>query len=86
MKKNCRSFKKDNEKDKKGKKKEGESSGKDEVNTIRNVSGSEDGDILFVSEVKPSVLVATSDIIVQDWIMDSGASFHVTPCWGKPNL
>ena len=79
MKKNCRSFKKENEKDKKGKKKEGESSGKDKVNTIRDDSGSEEGDILFVSKVKPSVLVATSDITVQDWIMDSGASFHVTP-------
>ena len=65
MKKNCRSFKKENEKDKKGKKKEGESIGKDEVNTIRDDSGSEEGDILFVSKVKPSVLVATSDISVR---------------------
>ena len=40
---------------------------------------SEEGDILFVSKVKPSVLVATSDITVQEWIMDSGAFFHVTP-------
>ena len=61
-----RSFKKDNEKDKKGKKKEGESSGKDELNTIRDDSGNEYGDILFVSKVKPSVLAATSDITVQD--------------------
>ena len=44
---------------------------------VRN--GSEEGGILFVSKVKPSVLVSTSDITVQDWIMDSGASFHVTP-------
>ena len=79
MKKNYRSFKKENEKDKKGKKKEGESSGKDEVNTIRDDSGSEEGDILFVTKVKPSVLVATSDVTVQNWIIDSGASFHVTP-------
>ena len=49
------------------------------MNTIKNDSGSEDEDILFVSKVNPSVLVATSDITVQDWIMDSGASFHVTP-------
>ena len=49
------------------------------MNAIRDDRGSEEGDILFVSKVKPSVLVATSDITVQDWIMDSGASFHVTP-------
>ena len=67
MKKNCRSFKKENEKDKKGKKKaDGKSSGKEEVNTIRDDSGSEEGDILFTSKVKLSVSVATSDITVQD--------------------
>ena len=80
MKKNCRSFKKENEKDRKGKKKtKGKASGKDEVNTIRDDSGSEEGDILLTSKVEPSKLVTTSDVTVQDWIMDSGASFHVTP-------
>ena len=63
MKKNCRSFKKENEKDKKGKKKaKGESNGKEEVNTIRDDSGSEEGDILFTSKVKLLVLAATNDI------------------------
>ena len=49
------------------------------MNTIRDDNGTEEGDIFFTSKVKPSVLVATNDIIVQEWIMDSGASFHVTP-------
>ena len=66
VKKNCRSFKKENEKEKKGKKKiKGNFSGKDEVNTIRNDSGSsEEGDILLTSKVELSVLVATSDVTV----------------------
>ena len=67
MKKNCRLFKKQNEKDKKGKKKaKGESNGKEEVNTMRDDSGSEEGDVLFTSKVKLSVLVATNDTTVQD--------------------
>ena len=81
LRKNYRSFKKENKKCKKGKKKVGEESNgkKDKVNTISEDSGSEEGDILFTSKVEPSVLVATCNIIVQDWIMDSEASFHVTP-------
>ena len=77
-------FKKEKKKDKKGKKKaKGDSNGKkEEVNIIKNDSGSEEGDILFTSIVEPSFLVATNDITVQDWIMDLGASFHVTPHCG----
>ena len=40
---------------------------------------SEEGAILLNSGLESSQLVTTDDLAVQDWIMDSGASFHVTP-------
>ena len=39
----------------------------------------EEGEILLNSGLESSQLVTTDDLAVQDWIMDSGASFHVTP-------
>ena len=40
---------------------------------------SEEGDILLNSGLESSQLVTTDDLAMQDWIMDSRASFHVTP-------
>ena len=40
---------------------------------------SDEGEILLNSGLQSSQLVTTYDLAVQDWIMDSGASFHVTP-------
>ena len=40
---------------------------------------SEEGDILLNLGMELSQLVIANDIVVQDWIMDSRASFHVTP-------
>ena len=76
------SFKKENGKSKdKGKKKaEGEFNVKiEEVNTLSGDSGNEEEDILLTSSVEPSTLVTTNNILVQDQIMDLGASFHLTP-------
>ena len=39
----------------------------------------EDGEILLISTLDSAQLVATDDLIMHDWILDSGASFHVTP-------
>ena len=39
----------------------------------------EEGEILLNSGLESSQLVTTDDLAVQDWIMDLGASFHVTP-------
>ena len=40
---------------------------------------SEEGEILLNLGLESSQLVTTDDLVVQDWIMDSRASFHVTP-------
>ena len=39
----------------------------------------EDGDIYFTSVMNPSLVIASDGNDVSDWIIDSGASFHVTP-------
>ena len=81
LKKDCRSSKKDKkEKQDKGKKKQDESSSGVKIEEINAVDGdSEEGEILLNSGLESSQLVTTDDLAVQDWIMDSGASFHVTP-------
>ena len=62
----------------KGKEEARESSVK--IEEINALSGdNEEGDILLKSRLELSYLVTTNDIAVQDWIMDSRASFHVTP-------
>ncbi|MCO5573535.1 hypothetical protein L7F22_027306 [Adiantum nelumboides] len=38
-----------------------------------------DGDICYASKLCPTLLVATNSSYEQDWIVDSGAYFHVTP-------
>ena len=79
MKKDCRKWKQEKGKDKKqegGKAKE--SSVKiEEINSV-SIEDSE-GDIYFTSILDSAFLVATSDCALQDWVLDSGASFHVTP-------
>ena len=49
------------------------------IEKINDVSEDEDGDILQNSGLEQSQLVTIVDQNVQDWVMDSGASFHVTP-------
>ena len=49
------------------------------IEEINAMSEDEDGDILLNSSLEQSQLVTTVDQNVQDWVMDSGASFHVTP-------
>ena len=81
LKKDCRSAKKDKHDKGKGKKQEDDNKGKSSVKIeeINAVSGDEDGDILLNSGLEQSQLVTTVDQSVQDWVMDSWASFHVTP-------
>ena len=43
------------------------------------VSEAEEGDILFTSSMDSVHLVATNEGMSNDWILDSGASFHVSP-------
>ena len=68
------------EKQDKGKKNEDDSSSGVKIEEINAVDGdSEEGEILLNSGLESSQLVTTDDLAVQDWIMDSRASFHVTP-------
>ena len=65
----------------KGKKQEDDNKEKSSVKIeeINAVSEDEDGDILLNSSLEQSQLVTTIDQNVQDWVMDLGESFHVTP-------
>ena len=48
----------------------------EEINVVNE--DSEEGDILLTSGLESAQLVATNDMMQHDWILDSGASFHVT--------
>ena len=48
------------------------------IEEIKNVEDF-DGDNCFTSSMDLAFLVATNDSALQDWVLDSGASFHVTP-------
>ena len=80
LKKDRRSAKKDKHEKGKGKKQEDENKGKSSVKIeeINDVSEDVDGDILLNLVLEKSQLVTTIDQNVQDCVMDSGASFHVT--------
>ena len=49
----------------------------EEINAVSE--DCEDGDVLLTSSLDGAHLVATDDLVMYDWILDSGASFHVTP-------
>ena len=52
--------------------------GKEKVEEVNGVTYKDDGEVLLTS-LLASVLVATDQNYGQEWILDSGASFHVTP-------
>ena len=81
LKKDCRSAKKDKQDKGKGKKQEDDNKGKSnaKIEEINVINEDEDGDILLNSGLEKSQLVAIIDQNVQDWVMDSRASFHLTP-------
>ena len=88
LKRDCRLFKEEKGKEKA---KEGDNKPKsivkiEEINAVSEdevgdivVSTDDDGEILLNSRLESAQLVTTDDIILHDWILDSGASFHVTP-------
>ena len=48
----------------------------EEINSVEDF----DGDICFTSSMDSTFLVfATDDSALQDWLLHSGASFHLTP-------
>ena len=81
LKKDCHSTKKDKQDKRKGKKQEDDNKRKSNVKMeeINAINEDEYGDIFLNSRSEKSQLVNTIDQNVQDWVMDSQASFHVTP-------
>ncbi|MCO5606802.1 hypothetical protein L7F22_060993 [Adiantum nelumboides] len=93
MKKDCYKFKRDKKKDSDDKRKGKNASDDREANTLTSDKGKcivdseepkalthdSDGDICYASNLCPTLLVATNSSYEQDWIVDLGASFHVTP-------
>ena len=85
MKKDCHLWKKEKGNDKKQEKKQDKNKDKasssivkiEEINAVS--VDSEDGEILLISTLDSAQLVATDDLIMHDWILDSRMSFHVTP-------
>jgi len=73
-KRDCRTYKQEKGK---GKAKE------DTKSTVKieeiNAVSEDEGDILLNSDLESAQMVTTDDIVLHDWILDSGASFHVTP-------
>ena len=47
----------------------------EEINSVEDF----DGDICFTSSMDSTFLVAIEDSALQDWVLDLGASFYVTP-------
>ena len=67
------------------KKKEGkgeekkDNKGKEKVEEVNVVTYKDDGEVLFSSSLLASLLVAVDKQYGQEWILDLGVSFHVTP-------
>ena len=49
------------------------------IEEVNAVSECEEGDILFTSTMDSVHLVVTNQGMSHDWVLDSGASFHVSP-------
>lgn len=87
MKKQCFKWKKDK---KEGKEEASEQKGKstvkiEELNSVTQGNASDD-DVLFSSSLDVHTLLAGDTSDMKSWIIDSGASFHVTPyreCFAK---
>ena len=63
----------------KGEEKKDNNKGKEKVEEVNAVTYKDDGEVLFTSSLPANVLVAADQNCGQEWILDSGASFHVTP-------
>ena len=75
MKRDCRTFKQEKGKEKAKEEKPKSSVKIEEINAVSE----DEGDILLNSGLDAAHMVTTDDIVLHDWILDSGASFHVTP-------
>ncbi|MCO5612796.1 hypothetical protein L7F22_067067 [Adiantum nelumboides] len=80
VKKDCYKWKRDKKsKDEKDKGKSSESTSNVKIEELNALTFDSDGDVLYASLLSPASLIASNGSYEQDWIVDSGASFHVTP-------
>ena len=82
MKKDCHQWRKEKGKGKKqdkNQKEERKTTSRVKIEEVNTVSEAEEGDILFTSSMDSVHLVTTNEGMSNDWILDSGASFHVSP-------
>ena len=86
LRRDCRLFKQEKGKEKAKEDKPKSTVKIEEINAVSEdevddtvVSSDDDGEILLNSRLESAHLVTTDDIMLHDWILDSGASFHVTP-------
>ena len=79
LKKGCYKWKREKGKGKKEEnQKEEKKASSVKIEEVNAVSKIEEGDILFTSTMDSIHLVATNQGISNDWVLDSGASFHVS--------
>ena len=80
VKKDCFKWKRmQKKKEGKGEEKKDNNKGKEKVEEVNAVTYKDDGEVLFTSSLPANVSVAEDQNGGQEWILDSGASFHVTP-------
>ena len=79
MKKICKLWKKEKQKDKKNGNKEKKNASSVKIEEVNTLSEAKEGDILFTSTVDSVHLMVIDKGVVNDWVLDSGASFLVTP-------
>ena len=81
MKKDCYQWKHEKGKGKKQDKnhKEDKKESNIKIEEVNAVSEAKEGDILFTCTMESVHLVATNQGMSYDWVLDSGASFHVSP-------
>ena len=82
MKKDCYQWKREKGKEKKqdkNQKEEKKATSNVKIEEVNTVNEAKEGDILFTSSMDSVHLVATNEGMSNDWILDSGASFHMSP-------
>ena len=79
MKKDCKQCMKEKGKEKKNKNKEEKNNYNVKREEVNTVSEAKEADILFTSNMGSAHLVAIDESVTHDWVLNNGASFHVTP-------
>ena len=80
LKKDCYKWKREKGKGKKDEnQKEDKKASNVKIEEVNTLSKAKEGDILFTSTMDSIHLVATNQGISNDWVLDCGTSFHISP-------